>query len=140
MGENVTILNNATIQSTAVIRNLGVGVEIGDDSAVGAYNFLSGQGGISIGKHVIMGPYVKIFSENHRFSDIDIPIKYQGEQRAGVVINDNCWIGAGSIILAGVHLPKGTVVGAGSVVTKSVDKENMILAGSPAKIIKSRLS
>lgn len=138
IGENVTILNNATIQSTAVIRNLGEGIEIGDDSAIGAYNFLSGQGGIKIGKQVIIGPYVKIFSENHNFSDLDTPIKYQGEQRAEVTINDNCWIGAGSIILAGVNIPKGTVVGAGSIVTKSIEKENMIIAGTPAKIIKSR--
>lgn len=51
------------------------------------------------------------------------------------VIGDNCFIGYGSIILPGVELAKGTVVGAGSVVTKSTDKENMIIAGNPARYI-----
>ena len=52
-----------------------------------------------------------------------------------VTINDECFIGWGSIILPGVELAKGTIVGAGSVVTKSVRTPNCIIAGNPAKIV-----
>ncbi|HMN28579.1 MAG TPA: hypothetical protein PKE45_10540, partial [Caldilineaceae bacterium] len=60
LGDNVTIAKFATIQCTGVIRNLGVGLTIGDNSAVGAYSFLGAQGGILIGKNVIMGPKVSL--------------------------------------------------------------------------------
>ena len=62
---------------------------------------------------------------NYKYTDI------LGE----TVIGDDCFIGYGSIILPGVVLAKGTIVGAGSVVTKSTDKENMVIAGNPAKYI-----
>lgn len=68
MGNNVTIAKFTSIQCTGVIHELGTGVTIGDNSAVGAYSFLGGQGGITIGNNVIMGPKVNIFSENHGFN------------------------------------------------------------------------
>lgn len=136
-GNNVTIARFTTIQCTGVVRNLGVGLAIGDNSAVGAYSFLGAQGGITIGSNVIIGPRVSIHAENHRFSSLEIPIRLQGEDRQGIVIEDNCWIGAGSIILDGVHIGTGCVVAAGSIVTKNVQPYSVV-GGVPAKMIKSR--
>ena len=136
-GNNVTIAKFAILTCTGVIANKGVGIRIGNNSAVGAQSFLGGQGGITIGNDVIMGPQVKIFSENHNYEHKDILIRKQGESRKGVTIGDNCWIGAGVIILDGVSLGQGCVVAAGSVVTKSI-ADNSIVAGIPAKVIKSR--
>lgn len=136
-GDNVTIAKYSTIQCTGVIRNLGVGLTIGDNSAIGAYSFLGAQGGITIGKNVIMGPKVSIHAENHRYTSLDLPIRLQGEDRQGIVIEDDCWIGAGSIILDGIHIGTGCVVAAGSVVTKSIPAFSVV-GGVPAKIIKSR--
>lgn len=53
----------------------------------------------------------------------------------GVRIEDDCWIGAGAIILNGVTIGKGSVVGAGAVVTKDVAPYT-IVAGNPARKIK----
>lgn len=137
LGNNVTIARDCVLICTGVIRNKGVGIEIGDNCALNVRSYIGGQGGVKIGSYVIIGPDVKIFSENHIFSDVDVPIKDQGESRIGVVINDNCWIGAGAIILDGVTLGKGTVVAAGTVVTHSFP-DNVVLAGVPAKVIKER--
>lgn len=137
LGNNVTIARYSTIQCTGVIREMGNGVEIGDNSAVGAYSFLGGQGGIKIGQNVIMGPKVNIFSENHNFDQIDIPIRLQPTTRKGVVIEDNCWIGANSTIVDGVTVHSGCVVAAGSVVTRDVPS-NTIVGGVPAKVIRQR--
>jgi acetyltransferase-like isoleucine patch superfamily enzyme len=137
LGNNVTIARYSTIQCTGVIREIGVGVEIGDNSAVGAYSFLGGQGGIKIGQNVIMGPKVNIFSENHNFDQLDIPIRLQPTTRKGVVVEDNCWIGANSTIVDGVTVHSGCVVAAGSVVTKDVPS-NTIVGGVPAKVIRQR--
>ena len=136
---NVTIARGATLVGSGVIRNKGIGIKIGSNSAIGTNNFLAGQGGIFIGENVIIGPDVKIFSENHIFNKEHIPIRAQGESRKGVKINDNCWIGAGAIILDGVELAYGTVVAAGAVVTKSFKQKNIVIGGVPAVILKSRL-
>ena len=53
-----------------------------------------------------------------------------------IVIDDDAWIGTNAIIFPGVHIGKNSVVGAGSVVTKDVD-ENVVVAGNPAKVIKT---
>jgi acetyltransferase-like isoleucine patch superfamily enzyme len=137
LGNNVTIARGVIIQCTGVIRSLGVGLRIGDNSAVGAYSFLGAQGGIVIGCNVIMGPRVNFHAENHRYERADVPIRMQGESRQGIVVDDDCWIGAGSIILDGVHIGKGCVVAAGSVVTKSVPPYSVV-AGVPARIVRQR--
>lgn len=136
-GNNVTIGRGAQIVCTGVVANKGVGLTIGNDSYIGAQSFIGSQGGIEIGNEVILGPGVKIFSENHNFENLEITIKNQGENRKGVIIKDNCWIGSAVIILDGVILESGTVVAAGSVITKSFPS-NSVIGGIPAKIIKMR--
>lgn len=51
-----------------------------------------------------------------------------------VVIEDDCFIGAGSVILSGIHIGKGAIVGAGSIVTKDV-MPNTLVYGNPARLI-----
>jgi acetyltransferase-like isoleucine patch superfamily enzyme len=136
-GDNVTVASYSVLVCTGVIAKKGKGILIGNNSAIGSQSFLGGQGGIAIGNDVIMGPQVKIFSENHNFRDADTIIRKQGELRKGVSIGHNCWIGAGAIILDGVVLGKGCVVAAGSVVTKSFS-DNSVLAGVPATLTKIR--
>jgi acetyltransferase-like isoleucine patch superfamily enzyme len=139
LGSNVTIAKGSILVCTGVISNIGEGILIGDNSAVGAQSFLGGQGGIKIGNDVIMGPQVKIFSENHNMHLKDILIRKQGESRKGVVIGDNCWIGAGVTILDGVTIGEGAVIAAGSVVTKNVPAF-AVSGGVPAKVLKSRIN
>jgi acetyltransferase-like isoleucine patch superfamily enzyme len=137
LGNNVTIAKYSILQCTGVIARKGVGIKIGNNSAVGGQTYLGGQGGIEIGNDVIMGPGVKIFSENHNFKNPEEVIRKQGENRKGVKINDNCWIGSNVTILDGVEIGAGCVIAAGSVVTKSIPA-NSIAAGVPTKVIKQR--
>lgn len=137
LGNNVTIAKHSTLQCTGVIQEIGVGIKLGNNSAIGAYSFLGGQGGISIGDNVIMGPNVNIFSENHEFQNPDIPIRLQKTSRKGVIIEDNCWIGANATIVDGVHIKSGCVVAAGSVVTNDFEPDS-ILGGVPARLISER--
>lgn len=137
--DNVTIARNSTILCTGVIANKGVGVSIGNNTGINTNVFLGGQGGIDIGDNVLIGPGVKIFSENHVFSDPNIIIKDQGVTRLGVRIENNCWIGANVTILDGVNIGQGCIVAAGSVVTKSIPP-NSVAKGVPAKFLKRRNS
>jgi len=92
---------------------------------------------ITIEDNVMIGMGVHFYVNNHKFDDISIPIIEQGYYPSkSVLIKDGVWIGANSIILPGVTIGKNSVVGAGSIVTKSVP-DYMVVAGNPAKIIKS---
>ena len=135
--DNVSIARNCTIICTGVISQKGKGITIGNNSGINAGTYLAGQGGIEIGDNVIIGPGVKIFSENHNFTGNDKNIKDQGVSRKSVTIQNNCWIGAGAMILAGVTIGEGCVVAAGSIVTRSITADSVV-AGVPGKILKSR--
>lgn len=138
LGDHVSIARNSILFCTGIIAQKGTGITIGDRTGISARAYFAGQGGITIGNDVIMGPNVQVFSENHAFADPNLTIKEQGVVKDPVVIGNNCWIGGGATILAGVHIGDGCVIAAGSVVTKSV-AANSIVAGVPAKVIKSRV-
>lgn len=92
---------------------------------------IDGRNGIKFGKNVWIGPDVKIISMNH---DINNYHKYVKAKH--IIIKDNCWVGAGAIILPEVELGQHTIVAAGAVVTKSFADGNQVLGGNPAKVIK----
>lgn len=137
IGKRVTIGKFVLAEATGVLWILGEGLEIGDDSAVGDYSYIGASGGVYIGKQVLMGQRVSFHSQNHNFDRLDVPIKEQGVVDAPIRIGDNCWVGSGAIILAGVTLGEGCVVAAGAVVTKSFPP-NTLLAGIPAEAKGSR--
>jgi len=134
-GNSVTIGRNVSIRCTGVIRNLGEGIKCGNNVAFGDNTIVAAMGGITIGNDTIMGPNVVINAENHIYTDRSVPVRLQGESRKGICIGENCWVGAGAIILDGVTIGNHCVVGAGAVVTKSFD-DDVVIAGVPARIIK----
>lgn len=137
LGANVTVGRGATIAASGVIANPGTGVVVGDGTAIGMYNTIWGQGGVVIGRDCLLGPNVVIVSENHIYRDSTTPIRLQGEDRRSVIVGDDCWLGAGVIVVAGVTIGAGTVVGAGSVVVHDLPPAS-VAVGSPARIVANR--
>ena len=93
---------------------------------------------ITIGNDVKIGGGVCIYDTD--FHSLDPAIRRSNEDmkhraEKPVVICDNAFIGAKSIILKGVTIGENSVIGAGSVVTKSVPP-NQIWAGNPARFIR----
>ena len=86
-------------------------------------------GGIFIDDGVMIGPNVKIVTDNHDFQNRMVL------RCKGVYIGKNAWIGAGALILPGVSIGENAVVAGGAVVTKNVES-NTIVGGNPAKMIK----
>ena len=83
---------------------------IGSNSGIGIRAEISGE--CHIGDNVIMGPDCQIWTVNHNFSDVNRPIKYQGNSdEKPVYIGDDVWIGSRVMILPGVHIGNGVVVG-----------------------------
>lgn len=55
---------------------------------------------------------------------------------SGAIIGDNCYIGAGAIIMNPVKIGNNVIIGAGSVVTKDIPN-NCVVAGNPARVIRT---
>ncbi len=139
LGNNVTILRNTIIECTGVIKDLGEGLTIGNNVGISQNCFIQVRGKVEIGSNVMFGPNVSIFSENHGFADLIVPMINQPTIRGQVIIEDDVWLGTRAVILSGVRIGKGSIVAAGSVVNKDVPPY-AIVAGVPAKIVKSRLN
>ena len=90
------------------------------------------QGGITLGDGALIGHNVVMATLNHS----EQPEERANLHPAPIHIGRNVWIGASATILPGVTIGDGAIVGAGAVVTRDVT-ENMIVAGVPAKILRS---
>jgi acetyltransferase-like isoleucine patch superfamily enzyme len=94
---------------------------------------------ITIGNYVKIGGGVKIYDTD--FHSLDPKVRassadLEHKAKAPVVVKDNAFIGAYSIVLKGITIGENSIIGAGSVVTKSVPA-NQIWAGNPAKFIRN---
>lgn len=138
-GDNVSMGFHTHIDLTGSLKNLAKGFKIGNNVGLGSHgHYGSGVGGLEIGDDTIIGNYVSFHPENHNHSDLSVPIRLQGVSGRGIVIGNNCWIGAKATFLDGTKLGDGCIVAAGAVV-KDNFPDNVIIAGIPAKIIKYRI-
>ena len=88
---------------------------------------------LQIGNRVAIGPRVTIIlSSDANWSNLMKKIK---PIKGTIILKDDCWIGAGAIILPRVTIGECAIVGAGAVVTKDVEAYTVV-AGVPAKLVK----
>lgn len=113
------------------------GIWIGENCFIGEFCLMRGQGGIHIGKSVLLAPQVQLMAVEHLFEDPSRPVMEQGIVARGIRIGDGAWIGAGAIILDGVTIGEGAVVGAGAVVTRDIPPF-AVAVGVPARVIRRR--
>ena len=143
-------------------------IKIGKDSTFGRGTVLYAPNEMSIGNNVYIGKYCSIEADvtimdnvlignnvgligryDHDYSVIGKSIKdapwignedydFKGKGLK-IIIENDVWIGYGSVILTGVKVGRGSIIAAGSVVTKDVP-EYSIVAGNPCRVIKRRFS
>lgn len=107
-------------------------VAIGARCAIAEFVHIWGGGGITIGNDVMVASHAVITSLTH---DTCAKVYRESLIARPVLIEDNVWIGAGSVILPGVRIGTGSVIGAGSVVTQDVPART-IVAGVPARALR----
>lgn len=128
IGENVSLCGRGWIYGRGQLR-------IGSDTwlSPGVIFHTHLDASIVIGANCDIGPSVEFITGSHLIG--------AASRRAGygtakpIVVNDGCWIGAGSLILGGVTIGSGVVVAAGSVVIRDVPA-NVLVAGVPAVVKK----
>lgn len=88
---------------------------------------------IYVGDYTMFGPNVTVAAAGH---PIHPTLRIKGYQyNASVWIGKNCWIGAGAVILPGVHIGDNAVIGAGSVVTKDIPSD-VVAVGNPCRVLR----
>lgn len=115
-------------------------LEVGARSYIGqGNNIRAGGGNIKIGADCLISQHVTIVASNHGTAK-NLPIAHQRwcNNRIGVQISDDVWIGAGAVILPGVKIGRGAVVAANAVVHRDV-ADYSIVGGIPARVLKERV-
>jgi uncharacterized protein (TIRG00374 family) len=130
---NEVLLGRGTVLGTRDGR-----IEIGDFSNVGGNCRLGTTSEIKLGRHVLLAANCYIGGAQHNYDRTDVPIMRQGyNNRGGVFIEDDVWLGIGVKVLDGVTIGTGSVIGAGSVVTRNIPPYSVAM-GVPAKVKRSR--
>lgn len=125
--------DNSVIEDYCCINNAVGEIIIGNHSRIGLHNTIIGP--VHIGNHVNLAQGVVISGLNHNYENIELNISDQGVSTSQVTIHDDVWIGANSVIAAGITIGRHCVIGAGSIVTKNIP-DYSVAVGNPAKIIK----
>jgi len=94
---------------------------------------------VRIGAYTMLGPRVMVVGDDHVFNVVGVPTIFAGRPShiRETVIGRDVWIGANSVILAGVRIHDCAIVAAHAVVTKDVGPF-AVVAGIPAKEINAR--
>ena len=140
-GSNIVIGDGTVIDSFVKIKPAGgtADVVIGQNCRVNSGTVMYSGNGIQIGNNVLIAANCTLAPVNHEYRRRDLTIAEQHFQpsKGGILIEDDVWIGAGTVILDGARLRKGCVIGAQSLVVGEVEAYSM-QAGSPLRLIKYR--
>ncbi|WP_345291134.1 acyltransferase [Flavobacterium hankyongi] len=92
--------------------------------------------GLTIGDYCVISWDCQFLDED--FHDID----YEGKTITPneITIGNNVWIGCGVKIYKGSVVPDGCVIAANSIVRGVFTKQNTLIAGHPAKVIKEEIN
>ena len=114
----------------------GIDIEIGDYSGIGINAHI--PNGTIIGDYVMMGPNCFILDVNHKVSDVDTPMCFQGHVSKKITrIGNDVWIGRDVHMTPGRTIADGSIIAMGAVLTKDFPPYS-IVGGNPAKLIKYR--
>jgi acetyltransferase-like isoleucine patch superfamily enzyme len=131
MGRGSVVSSFSKLKANGPLR-MGKGVQVSVSCFLEA-----GEGGLTFGDDVLVGPNTTIVTTNYRYDRVGVPVNRQGTVSRGVTIGDRVWIGANCVILDGVSIGEDAIVTAGSVVSNDVPAR-AIVQGNPARTIFTR--
>jgi len=132
LGSNVVLKKSSEI----CVCNINASLCIGDRTTIGNYTHVYASEDIKIGYDCMIAPFVYIVDSDHGMIK-GITMNQQKNITEKIIIGNDVWIGAHSIILKGVSIGDGAIIAANSVVNKNIEKY-AIYGGSPARKIGER--
>ncbi|MEP6803968.1 MAG: acyltransferase [Flavobacterium sp.] len=134
VGDNFSMGFNSELYSWNDCLSIGRETSLNDNCKI--------YGNVYIGANCLFASNIFISSGTHNFSyNPYLPIKQQDKLQSvskGVVVEDDCWLGFGVVVMPGVYIGKGAIIGSNTVVTKDVFPYT-INAGIPNREIGKRL-
>ena len=131
---------NVKISSTSTFTDFS-NIEIEDDVFIGPNFYCSIQNGLTIKKRVMFGANCSIIGGDHNYSDPYENMRFTQKKGSNnhIIIEDDAWIGHGSLILKNSFISEGCIIGANSLVNNKL-KPYCVYAGQPVRLIKPRFS
>lgn len=140
-GTKIVVGDYSLIDSFVKIKPVGGtgDVIIGENSYINSGTVIYSGNGLTIGNNVLVAANCTFAPVNHEYRSKDKTIIEQRfmPSRGGIVIEDDVWIGANTVVLDGTIIHKGVVIGACSLVKGELE-EYGIYAGNPLKLIGHR--
>ncbi len=127
------------VRGNIVLRTHKAGkIVFGDHVEISDYTLFQINSSLLVGSNTFIGPYVVIRDTNHYFQGTDIHWRLTPHKTDPIVIEDNCFIGAGTYIMPGVTIGHGAVIAPRSIINRSIGA-NEVWAGAPASMVAHRL-
>lgn len=138
-GNRIEIGDDVRFSGTIEVRGFFLTVRIGDRCDAKQTRIVASDAGVSIGDDCLIAAGVHI-----RTSDMHVIIDKASAERVNppreVVVGNSVWLAGEAALLKGARVPEGCVVGFRSVVTQAFDETDCVLAGSPARIVRSGIA
>lgn len=137
-GSEISVAQGVMIDSFVKVKVVGGtgNIKIGEGSYINSGVVIYSGNGVEIGRNVLIAANCTIAPVNHEYRAKDKEIIKQRFMpgKGGIIIEDDVWIGANTVILDGAHIRRGVVVGAHSLVKEEL-QEYAVYAGNPLKLI-----
>jgi acetyltransferase-like isoleucine patch superfamily enzyme len=132
--------NNCVLSRNNILSCKGGHIKLGDGTNIAQNSLVHSEVAVELGRNTLVASYVYfVGGGNHDFSRTDVPVIQQPSlNRGGIYIDDNCWFGAGVIVLDGSKIGRDCVIAAGAIVNSDLPPYS-IAVGMPAKVLRNRL-
>lgn len=136
-GTKIIIDDEAVVDSFVKIKPVGGtgDIYIGKKSYINSGTVIYSGNGVNIGNYVLIASNCTLAPVNHEYRSKDKTIIEQRfmPSKGGILIEDDVWIGANTVILDGTIIKKGVVIGAGSLVRGELEAYG-IYSGNPLQL------
>ena len=136
---NCIIEKNASGKMQLLVYGKKASCKIGENTTIADMQIVLMDNEIEIGSDCMISNNVKVITDTHSVIDINTN-KVLNKPTNKIIIGNHVWIGQGATLTKNAQIPSNCIVATSSVVSKKFEKENCILGGIPAKIIKENIT
>lgn len=129
IGENVSIHENVILLRPEKL-------QMGSNVSIHPNCYIDALGGVKMADNVSVATSCILISFNHTWVDDSTPIKYNPVAKNPITIDSDVWLGAAVKVIGPCCIGSRCIVAAGAVVKGNI-KTHSVVAGVPARIIKS---